>query len=287
MGSVALAIQFEARLVQRNGSKARKKRPAPKPRPRRAPRNARPSGKIRILLADHQLIDRAGLLAVLEAQADFDVVGEASDAVEAGTLSHEVKPTVTVLALQLPAPDGKTALSYIRSHAPSIPILAVAERGRRECMVLNPPRPGAGSTQEPHERCATGTDCLELAVSEGATGTIRRDADPEELYRAIRTVASGKAYYEAGTAAAIMRHALGGTTRALRTLSARETEVAELIANGRSNKEIAQALGITDTTVKKHVGQILAKLKLQDRLQVGLYVARNPLVLRLHDAGSR
>lgn len=222
---------------------------------------------------------------MLQAQTDFDVVGEASDAVEAGRLSHELEPSVTILALQLPAPDGKTALSYIRSHAPSVPILAVAERGRRECMVLNPPR--LGGTEEPHERCATGTDCLELAVSQGATGTIRRDSDPEELYRAVRTVASGKAYYEAGTAAAIMRHALGGSERAYRNLSARETEVAQLIANGRSNKEIAQALGITDTTVKKHVGQILAKLKLQDRLQVGLYVARNPLVLRLHDASSR
>jgi DNA-binding NarL/FixJ family response regulator len=238
-------------------------------------------------VADHQLIDRAGLTAVLRAQPDFDVVGEASDAVEAGRMSHELGPSVTVLALRLPAPEGKTALSYIRAHAPTIPILAMAERGKRECMVLNPPRPGGKSTHEPHEHCATGTDCLELAVSEGATGTIRRDAEPDELFRAIRTVASGKAWYEAGTAAAIMRHALTGTTRALRTLSARETEVAELIANGQSNKEIAQALGITDTTVKKHVGQILAKLKLQDRLQVGLYVARNPLILRLHDAGTR
>jgi DNA-binding NarL/FixJ family response regulator len=274
-------------LVKRTGSKVRKKKPSSKPRTTPRPASARPPDKIRILLADNQLIDRAGLKAVLRAQPDFDVVGEASDAVEAGRMSHELSPSVTMLALQLPAPEGKTALSYIRAHAPAIPILAVAERGKKECMVLNPPSRGGSGLHEPHEHCATGTDCLELAVSEGATGTIRRDAEPDELYRAIRTVASGKAWYEAGTAAAIMRHALTGATRALRTLSARETEVAELIAKGRSNKEIAQALGITDTTVKKHVGQILAKLKLQDRLQVGLYVARNPLVLRLHDAGSR
>lgn len=285
-------------MAQRNGSKIRNKKSSvrrsptktsskklsTKPRPR--PVAPRPSGKIRILVADNQLLDRAGLASVLHAQPDFQIVGEATDAAEAGRLSHELKPSVTLLALHLPAPDGQTALAYIRGHAPSVPILAIAERGRRECMVLNPPRPGV-SGLEPHERCASGTDCLELAVSQGATGTIRRDADPEEFFRAIRTVASGQAWYEAGTAAAIMRHALNGPTRALRTLSERETEVAELIANGRSNKEIAQALGITDTTVKKHVGQILAKLQLQDRLQVGLYVARNPLVLRLHDAGSR
>jgi len=100
--------------------------------------------------------------------------------------------------------------------------------------------------------------------------------------KTIRTIAAGKAWYEEGTAAAIMRHALVDRERegGRRTLSKREIEVSELIADGRSNKEIAQALGISEPTVKKHVGHILAKLELQDRLQIGLYIARNPLALR-------
>ena len=148
-------------------------------------------------------------------------------------------------------------------------------------MVLNPPRAGRAAPGGNGPDCAYGPDCLQLAVYEGATGTIRRSADPEDLFGAIRTVASGKAWYESGTAASIMRHALARLGKEEQPpLSQREVEVAGLIADGRSNKEISQALEISETTVKKHVGHILAKLKLQDRLQIGLYVARNPLILR-------
>jgi DNA-binding NarL/FixJ family response regulator len=148
-------------------------------------------------------------------------------------------------------------------------------------LVLNPPGSHRVDTQErPHNGCSTGTDCLQLAVSEGATGTIRRNTTPDELFRAIRIIASGKAWYEAGTATAIMRHALAGNGKAPLALSSRELEVAELISAGRSNKEISSTLEISEPTVKKHVGHILEKLGLQDRLQVGLYVARNPLVLQ-------
>jgi len=77
-----------------------------------------------------------------------------------------------------------------------------------------------------------------------------------------------------------MRHALAGNGKSPVALSSRELEVAELISAGRSNKEISSALKISEPTVKKHVGHILEKLGLQDRLQVGLYVARNPLVLK-------
>jgi DNA-binding NarL/FixJ family response regulator len=148
-------------------------------------------------------------------------------------------------------------------------------------MVLNPPRAGQVSPRENGVDCAYGTDCLQLAVFEGATGTIRRSADPEDLFRAVRTVASGKAWYESGTAASIMRHALARRgDEGQPPLSQREMEVAGLISDGRSNKEISQALEISEPTVKKHVGHILTKLKLQDRLQIGLYIARNPLILR-------
>jgi two-component system nitrate/nitrite response regulator NarL len=124
-----------------------------------------------------------------------------------------------------------------------------------------------------------GADCLQLAALDGASGTIRRSSTPAELFQAIRAVAAGRSWYDSGPATSTSRHALSGNGNR-RTLSSRELQVAELIAGGRSNKEISTSLGISEPTVKKHMGRILSKLGLQDRLQVGLYVARNPMVLR-------
>ena len=118
------------------------------------------------------------------------------------------------------------------------------------------------------------TDCLTLAISQGAAGTLRRDAEPAELFEAVRAIASGKNWHAPGTA---LPSAANGTEAGL---SERELEVAALIADGLSNKEISSALKISEPTVKKHVGNILEKLGLQDRLQAGLFVARNPLTLR-------
>ena len=239
------------------------------------------ASKIRILIADDQPIDRHGLASLLRSAPDFEVVGESSQAEETARQCRDLSPSIVILALRLPAAEGKTALSVIRTRAPETPVLALAERGEGHCMVLNPPRVGQAPPRENGVDCAFGTDCLQLAVHEGATGTIRRSADPEELFRAVRTVASGKAWYESGTAASIMRHALASSeSEGPPPLSQREMEVAGLIAEGRSNKEISQALDISEPTVKKHVGHILTKLKVQDRLQIGLYIARNPLVLR-------
>ena len=253
-------------------------------------RARRPSGGqrsvIRIVVADKLPLDRRSMVSLLASQPDFDVVGEAETTDRAAELCATLQPDILLLALRTGASGGRTPIVDIRAVAPRTPILAVAERGEGECIVLNPPKPGRGIALDgaaPSPTCTQGTDCLHIAVSEGASGTIRRSADPEVFFQAIRTVSSGNAWYESGTATAIMRHALSSESKA-RALSSRELDVAELISIGRSNKEIAKALEIGEPTVKKHVGHILEKLQLQDRLQVGLYVARNPLVLRPNGA---
>lgn len=245
--------------------------------------------QIRLVIADDKAIDRTGLVAMLRTQPDFTVVGEASTADEVIGTCLEHRPTLIVLSLSIPASVGKTALAHLHGRLPDIPILAVAERSEALCMVLNPPHSEHEATDERSAACTAGTDCLELAVAEGASGTIRRTAAPEDLFGAIRTIAAGKAWYEAGTAAAIMRHALArhGGYGSHQPLSKREIEVSRLIANGRSNKEIAQALAISEPTVKKHVGHILTKLCLQDRLQVGIHLTRNPLLLRATESSPR
>ena len=247
---------------------------------KRAPVRKRVSRKIRIVIADDQPIDRRGMASLLTSVPDFEVIAECSEAHETARRCQELKPSVVVLALRLATTGGGSALSALRAGSPETPILALAERGEGHCMVLNPPRPGFKPPRDNGMECGYGTDCLQLAVAEGATGTLRRSADPDELIQAVRTVAAGKAWYEAGTAASIMRHALARKEHQPVPLSERELEVAGLIAEGRSNKEISTALRISEPTVKKHVGHILAKLNLQDRLQIGLYVARHPLVLR-------
>ncbi|HEU4724181.1 MAG TPA: response regulator transcription factor [Candidatus Eisenbacteria bacterium] len=250
------------------------------------------SAVIRIVVADKLPLDRRSLVSLLATQPDFEVVGEAETATQAGELCAKLKPGILLIALRIGANSGRTPIVDIRAAAPLTPILAMAERGEGECIVLNPPKPGrdialgGGAPVQPI--CSQGTDCLQIAVAEGASGTIRRSAEPEVFFHAIRTVSSGNAWYEAGTASAIMRHALSPHQEAQsHALSSRELDVAELISIGRSNKEIAQALGISEPTVKKHVGHILDKLGLQDRLQVGLFVARNPLVLQPNGARRR
>src|SRR5438105_3455916 len=175
-------------MVERKRSSGRKtqarKVSAKSPRSRvvvaRTSPKAAPVSKIRILIADDQPIDRHGLASLLRSAPDFEVVGESSHAEETARLCREISPSVVILALRLPAAEGKTALSVILSRSPETPVLALAERGEGHCMVLNPPRVGLPVPRENGVDCAYGTDCLQLAVHEGATGTIRRSADPED-----------------------------------------------------------------------------------------------------------
>ena len=110
-------------------------------------------------------------------------------------------------------------------------------------------------------------------------GTIRRDADPEELFRAIRSIALGNAWFDPVTANGMLSAAgphRDGAEGGGSPLTGRELDVAVLIAEGCSNKEIAGRLELAEATVKKHVGKVLEKLGTPDRLQAGLLIARNP-----------
>jgi DNA-binding NarL/FixJ family response regulator len=240
-------------------------------------KTARP---IRVLVADDQPIDRVGLIRLLESQPDFKIVGEAANASEAADRCRRFRADVLILSMRLPVQEGATAITAVRSESPATRIIALAERGADHCLVLSPPRVNNHVLPATPVGCGIHTDCLQLAVAEGALGALRRDAEPEQLYQAVRAVAQGNAWYEPRTASAMVMRAQGVEgTRGSHALSARELHVADLIADGRSNKEIAQALGISEPTVKKHVGHILGKLGLQDRLQIGIYVVRNPLLL--------
>jgi two-component system, NarL family, response regulator LiaR len=258
-----------------------KTRPIP---PKRRPRSARqvspaPAPRVRIVVADSLAIDRGGLVGLIDDERDLEVVGESATLEETIQQCKALAPDVLVLALNLAGQESQPALTALHAALPGLKVLALAERGALDCLVLNPPARRARAGEE-LPACGVGTDCLTLAVAQGAMATLRRTADPEELFRAIRAVAEGGASYDAGTAASLRSANLGARDRATdhRQLTGRELEVAALIADGRSNKEISTALEISEATVKKHVGSVLVKLGLEDRLQAGLYLARNPLV---------
>lgn len=234
---------------------------------------------IRVVVADGQELDRRGIVGLIERQRDIEVVGEAGSLDDAIATCRARRPDVLVLSLNLDGAGGDLAIGRAVAELESLPILAVSERGSANCMVLNPPgRPTLGHVQH-GEGCEGGTSCLAVSRSLGARGTLRRSAAPDALFAAIRALASGGTSHEGETAPGFLpltALAAAGPVR----FTDREREVAALIAAGRSNKEIANALAISEPTVKKHVGRILGKLGVSDRLQAGLYLTRHPLTLR-------
>ena len=258
------------------------RRHPPASRGRTVRRAASSVRKTRILLADSQAIDRGGMVGLLENERDFEVVGEAATVDETIQQCRALKPNVLVLSLNLPGQELNAAIPVIRTALPNLRILAISERGSASCLVLNPP----ARQRLPNELKmldACGIDCLQLAAAQGAMATLRRDADPEELFRAIRAVAEGHAWYDSTTATGMLSRSGAPPRRAgdeRAELTDRELDVAASLSEGLSNKEISSALKISEPTVKKYVGRILIKLGVQDRLQAGLFVARHPLLLR-------
>src|SRR6185436_4320197 len=227
-------------------------------------------------------------VGLLENESDFIVVGEAATLDDVVVQCRALKPDVLVFTMNLPGQEAGAAVPYLRQQIPGIKILAMSDRGTHNCMVLNPPTRSRG-TDQPVEFCELGTDCLALAAAQGARATLRRNADPEDLFRGIRAVAAGQSWYDPQTTSGIVPVGEIGGAPGRGTgepLSERELDVAALLAEGLSNKEISTALDISEPTVKKHVGHILDKLGLQDRLHAGLHIARNPLIVARRNAGG-
>ncbi len=255
--------------------------PRPASRARVSPPIPHPA-RIRILIADDQVLDRTGMVGLLHTQPDFEVVGESGTAEDTLSMVSMLHPSIVVLALHMPDADGMGLIRMIHAEHPKTHVLAVSERGEAHCLVLHPPAMRRVQALGLDGDCGPSTECLLMAVTQGALGAIRRDVQPHEFFQAVRAVASGTAWYEAGIAQRMQRPIMPGAPQKNHRLSEREMDVAALITAGRSNKEIATALNISEPTVKKHVGAILSKLGLLDRLQIGLHLARNPMILGQH-----
>lgn len=191
---------------------------------------------IRLLLADDHPVVRAGLRAVLETEPDFVVVGEATTGERAVEMTEEIAVDVVLMDLQFgPGMHGSQATAMItaRERAPRVLVLTTYE---------------------------TDVDIL-AAVEAGATGYLLKDAPPEELAAAVRAAAAGRS----ALAPAIATRLLGQVRRRGEALSARETQVLQLVAQGMSNQEIAAELYLSPATVKSHLAHVYTKLDVSSR----------------------
>jgi DNA-binding NarL/FixJ family response regulator len=207
---------------------------------------------IRVLIADDHPVVRQGLRTFLGVQEDIDVVGEASDGAEAVSRAEELTPDVILLDLNMPGVDGLTALRELRERGVSARVLVLTSVGERARVLP--------------------------VVRAGAAGYLYKDVDPHALVQAIRAVHDGHVLFAPEAADAMLAADQGekGTT----PLTEREREVLVQIARGRSNREIARVLVVSEKTIKTHVSNILMKLGLQDRTQAALYAVRHGLAER-------
>jgi two-component system, NarL family, response regulator LiaR len=210
---------------------------------------------IRVLIADDHAVVRQGLRAFLEGDGGLELVGEARDGAEALRMAHRLRPDVILMDLLMPEMDGLSATAAVRRELPDTEVLAL--------------------TSVLEDAAVVG------AVRAGAIGYLLKSAEPEELRSAIRAAAAGQVRLAPEATARLMRE-VRAPGDGSEKLSERETEVLRLVASGFANKRIARELGITERTVKAHVGSILSKLHLESRTQAALYAGRIGLVAPEH-----
>jgi DNA-binding NarL/FixJ family response regulator len=191
---------------------------------------------IRVLLVDDHPVVRAGIEGILNSQADIEVVGEASDGIEAISLNQTLQPDVILMDLQMPNMDGVTAIKAIHEQA-------------------NPPHILVLTTYD------TDADIVQ-AIQAGATGYLLKDTPREDFFAAVRRVAQGESVLTPVVASRLMARM---RAPAEEQLSGRELEVLTLVSQGHSNQEIARQLHISTATVKTHLIHIYGKLGVSDR----------------------
>jgi DNA-binding NarL/FixJ family response regulator len=214
---------------------------------------------IKVLLADDQALLRAGFRALLDAQADIEVVAEAIDGADAVRQAARVRPDVVLMDIRMPGTDGLEATRLI-----------VADPALAEVRII----------------ILTTFDLDEYvfeALRGGASGFLVKDTEPVELLRAVRAVADGDALLSPGVTRRLIEEFTTRTPatrppRSLDALTEREREVMALVGGGLSNEEIAERLVVSPATAKTHVSRAMGKLGARDRAQLVVYAYESGLV---------
>jgi two-component system, NarL family, response regulator LiaR len=209
-----------------------------------------PDKKIRVLLADDQNIVRKGTHALLDTIEDVAVVGEAANGNEAVALATALEPDVVLMDLVMPACDGVEATRQVTTAHPGIHVIVMTSFGS--------------------------DDKLLAAVRAGAVGYLLKDADPEALTQAIRQVARGGAWLPPDLTRRVLNEfSHPEPAKALTDpLTDRELQVLRLLAQGRTNAQMAEAMYVSEVTIRTHVSHIHDKLGVENRVQAALYALR-------------
>ncbi|MDP4182719.1 MAG: response regulator transcription factor [Bacillota bacterium] len=212
--------------------------------------------KIKILIADDHLMVRQGIKQILELENDIEVVSQASNGEEAVKFAKEVKPDVILMDINMPGMNGLEAIKELKQEKEIFRVIVLTIHQDREYLFKT----------------------LQL----GAEGYVLKDAEASVLIEAIRTVSDGESYIQPNMTRELVKefnrvtmHEKGKDDE--NSLTSREVEVIELIAEGLINKEIAKKLFISEKTVKNHVSNIFKKLNVSDRTQAAIYAFKHNL----------
>jgi DNA-binding NarL/FixJ family response regulator len=210
---------------------------------------------IKVLIADDHHVVRRALVFFLKTQKDIQVIGEAKNGQEAVEMTKTLQPDLVLMDLDMPIMDGIEATRQIKSVMPNMKIMILTSFSDQDHVIP--------------------------AIEAGAAGYQLKDIEPDELVRSIKKMLSGENQLHPKATTHLLSH-LTNKSRESKSpaeeLTKRELEVLVEIAKGKSNKEIASTLFITEKTVKTHVSNVLAKLNLQDRTQAALFAVKHGLI---------
>lgn len=210
---------------------------------------------IQVLIVDDHVIVRKGIRALLTQYIEFEVVGDSSYGVEAAEMASRLQPEVILINLVVPVMEGIVGIKQILTSQPEARILVMTSFIRDEVLIPS--------------------------IGMGALGFLTKDSQPEDLVQAIQQVYLREPIIDPAIAWQTIRAMSGVKPEQTETkmLSERELEVLRLLALGKSNKEIAEQLSLTEVTVRTHISHILAKLGLENRVQAALYALRTGLAM--------
>ncbi len=207
---------------------------------------------IRVMLVDDHEVVRKGLAALLEVEPDLEVVGEAGDGPEAVRLARIFQPQVVVMDVRMPGGSGVEACRELRDRDPDLQVIMLTSFSDDEALFNS--------------------------IMAGAAGFVLKQIRGADLVNAIRTVASGQSLLDPGVTKRVLerlrRAKFDDRDPKLSRLSAQEERILGMVAEGRTNREIAESIHLSDKTVKNYVSSILQKLEVQRRSEAASYIAR-------------